>query len=321
MTHKISSTITNYHIEIPAEEIEYNLSLLDASIAQHAKNIDFEFINIFSGAIATLPSKNLADKTLLEQKLHEVASKLFELQGSPLKLLPGIDQKRPLADTPQPIEHLIGQYDAGPIKNGLMRIQEQFTHYVPIAGDGHCLFRAIAHEFLSFFTQAAPQQIGTCIQNLEATIQSFNYPTITTKYDRFLGALKQFGESGESVTEAMQREEFSNSLVAFLRILAATYTFKKRSETFNQILAEQQITAVQYFQKIAGMNHKEMGDQVELIALSKSLSCIYIEVLDVKMIGNGAALYNAHTSYGDSNAPCKITLLYRSGHYDIARKF
>ena len=301
------------------DEIAYNLSIMKQTIdGGKGAAIDLGFIEIFHTAIADqkgAKSNEIALKELTKN-LEAQERRLYEAKFGKLESEVAV---RKCVENKASLNALADSYGSCAVKEGLKKLHKEGFSYRPVIGDGHCLFRSVASGFLSDFASQPKQAQDRFLGSFFKDIASLKSPRLMELSRHFETALRDIQSKRKTVDSVLTNQATSDSLVAFLRLLACDYNRKFGGREFAASLAGiSNVAPAQYLADMADMKKKEYGDELEIAALSKTLRK-KIKVLDARSIGQGEAIDSLHTLYGRSPGE-PIYLLNRPGHYDLACK-
>ena len=139
------------------DQLTYNLDIMEHTIISgRAHDISLGFIEIFADEI-----KELENAGFDKAKIHELSARLgadadrictaIEHIFSPVNA----DAVRPLVGKSQTLASLAHELTPGFTKLGLEALDKHFS-LKRVAGDGHCLFRAIAAGTLDYLEKLYP---------------------------------------------------------------------------------------------------------------------------------------------------------------------
>ncbi len=290
------SAINSTHLY---NELAYNFDIMEKAIAEgHAKDIDIGFIEIFANDLQEL-SKITFDKSKihgLTTRLNVAADRICEATSS---VFSDVDPRsqRPLVGIKQPVSVLAKELNEGLTKTGLERLDPFFTMR-RIAGEGHCLFRAVAVGVLDYLEKVPNPLKDEFLTKLREQVARFEDESLTALY-----------EDIQLVGQLPKEEAFkaSDRLVAFLRQLACCYNRNSKNEVLQGLISED------YLQEMSSMQKCQHGGEPELVALQNVLG-LDLRVVDTAVIAKGE---QTAKSYLEAKKEETVFLLLSPIHYDI----
>ena len=193
------------------------------------------------------------------------------------------------------------RYSVGLTKTGLEMISKQYD-YQRIAGDGHCLFRAIGQSLLNQAKKLSSEER----EKLLYPIVTYVSDNPSLNYEDFQQAIIN-GENSAS-----------DNMVLFLRRLSCIINDSKKSEDVFKEEAERVSGSVeQYLQNMSDMKLRMHGGESEIDALSKAFN-LTIFILDVHSIAKKEQSLDSLTTQYHSEGGSIIHLLHTPNHYDVA---
>jgi len=317
----MASPIRNNPDPMTANEIRQNLAVMKSTI-ESKKIVDPKFLDIFREAIDALPKSEQKD---LKKELNIVARRLdteYQRRGmhnrvhvAASQAISSGDVKTARVGSTRPLAEMAADYQEGsPIKTGLINIERAGFICRPIRGDGHCQFRAVGAGLLLSCVDANAKQAK--IEFIENQIDRLvgsqsNHPLNTLKLEIFTAINHITPDNAEDI---VSEKHLSETMVAFLRLLASEETRLNPPDTLLPDLATRHITLEDYVNGMAQMNLGWYGGQDELLAMAKCL--------DMPLAVYDAAIYNdtgRHfvNRYNEGSQQAPLNLLFRSNHYDL----
>lgn len=280
-----------------------NFADMEKTIADgRAQDIDLGFIEIFIQDIKELEGAGFDKSKIhaLSERLSSAADRICEATSF-LQSTVKADAVRPLVGKEQRMSDLAKAMSAGDTKRGLEALDEHYT-LKRVAGDGHCLFRAIAAGTLDYLNALPPPEQERFMQRLQATVDGLKDEKLSGLF-RAIQVVR-----GISKEESLNTKKTSELLVEFLRNLACAYNKNSSNEVLQGLISEK------YLESMCDMAKKEHGGEPELIALRNTLG-LDLRVVDAIAVGKGQV---EAASYKENRQPHTVFLLYTPAHYDIA---
>ena len=203
-----------------------------------------------------------------------------------------------------------------------------FFRYIPIRGDGHCLFRAVAFLLADQLLQQSFEDRDQFFIGLAERVAALN--TLTDRFlkeprslallhKEFMDIFMNIASEKHFIREVLNDRVASQKVVAFLRVLSCAQNRVHTDETYAQQAAAYSGSLSEYEAAMTDMKVAELGSEGEVRALAQALG-INLQVLDVQSVGNGGEIYPEHLRFITNHGPSSQTgfLLYRPGHYDVA---
>lgn len=303
-------------IEATTGQVRQNIALYSQAI-QSGQTLDSEFYEIIRQQINSLPVKDQFHyATLLDRACAcPDTPSAFKTNERAVETFDHID--RPRIGAYESMDAVIAEYDPEQpslTKTGLQNLYPQFD-FIRIKGDGHCQYRSIGTSLLYALAYMPYEQKQAKIEFLASQIDRLtgnqvDHPLQTMK-EKVRSALEV--SSPEFLNDVVYSDDLSDTIVHFLRILAAEEIQQNTPETLLGELDGKPLK--QYYAEMVNMELAKLGGQFELYALSRCLG-FTINCFD-------ASIYNESTNYfvnsfGDYvAAKPSIDLLYRPGHYDL----
>lgn len=225
------------------------------------------------------------------------------------------------------VERAVGAGDSVPTKNNFVpKIKELDATYDSmrrLRGDGNCFYRAISYGLVESvaslesasqreaLTQALDRQLSSLLQ--EAGFDRMAYEDF---YAELLEALRDpvISSTNDHLAELWAREPHrSHSLVVLLRLATSAYLRAHASE-YEPFIWEAGLDMIGYCQRHVECLGVE-SDQIHAIALGKALEVdLEIAYLDGSPGPLSCLSFPAREA---REAPLRLSLLYRPGHYDL----
>jgi len=205
-------------------------------------------------------------------------------------------------------------------------------------GDGDCFYRSLGFAYVERILHASDKEIAvaSALSTLESSISLLEYAGFEKLvyedfYDVFASLVNQVvvpEQNGTVLTtntliEAFQSPEVSNSIVVFLRLLTSAQ-IRIKPDDYAPFLfhpeSEEPMDTQGFCENFVEAVGKE-ADHVQMTALSLALKInVSVAYLDGRSPSGKVEFVEFHhaESQGDGVEP--ITLLYRPGHYDILDK-
>jgi len=263
---------------------------------------------------------------------------LYELNQS---FLEDTTPQRPLIDALASISTLRAEYEGGS-RAFVYQIDwlksKGFIGIRRTRGDGDCFYRSLAFAYIEMILRSSDKDmaVASTISILESTtplLEDAGFQKLVYEdfYDVFTSLINQVvtPEVGgteltvETLTEAFQSPEVSNSIVVYLRLLTSAQ-IRSDPESYEPFLFHPELgepmdirTFCENFVEAVG---KE-ADHVQVTALSRALKIdVSVAYLDGRSPDGKVDFVEFHDTESRSDHVQPLTLLYRPGHYDILDK-
>lgn len=311
------------------EEIEHNLSIMNKTLSE-GRAVDQGFIDIFKKDIADLTELQTKEKidtatsapviTQLTKSINESADKLksivkgiFKITSEPTGLVAaGLQNAGEIA------KRYTAENEAH-IKAGFEALNQGGISVRKVAGDGHCMFRAMIAKILIDNQRQKKNTKSKILTLAERAAKSKTYSDETKEIaKKVINSLNP--KKNQSALEILQNPEQSNLLVHFLRLIAVDGLRNNKGatfrETFDQMLQNDEMTAEDYYADMSSMAKATYGNQPEINELEKALKMKF-EILGLGSLGRKTATLPPKKDL----TPGKIFLLHNPtspAHYDLA---
>jgi hypothetical protein len=298
-------------------EISYNLDIVEKTL-KTGKAVDIGFVEIFANDIAKLRDKKLQNQ--LSTRLTVIAAKIYDVtegQFFPSRLA---DTARPLVGKAVELKQIAAEYTDGKVKTRLEKLDSSFV-MKPIAGDGHCLFRAVAVGILEFLQKNNASIRESFLSRIHAVVEKFKAtnPTLEIRFQEVLEILNDLSSKTKSLEEVLNNRQTSDILVSFLRELAVSYNEVEGGATFESEAIVEEGSKEAYLRKMKDMRSDTpaLGGEPELIALMRTLD---IELINIDAASEIIDRTDPQNYLDRANKANKLALflLHRPGHYDLA---
>ena len=264
-----------------------NIKDMEDTLKDRPKTVDRDycgFIQILNNDLNELRSSNF-DKTKigeLSSKLELASDRVYELASLTFENVNANDV-RPLVGRKKHISTIAKELKEGPEKNGLDKLHP-FFKMRSIAGDGHCLFRAIG-------------------------VGLIDYVNTSSKRDRTIFLSKISNIDLRAFLQKPKKDAYKESdmLVAMLRRLAVD----DMEDSTNEVLKE--ITTPEYLKEMSDMSKCAHGGEPELVAISNIFGLDF-RVVDSIVVAKNQKLPQEYLE-GKTNKT--VFLLHTPIHYDI----
>ncbi|KAJ3972454.1 cysteine proteinase [Lentinula raphanica] len=260
------------------------------------------------------------------------AAQIYELNQNLLDLTS--DVQRPLIAALTPISELRAEYENGSpaFVKQIDYLQSQgYSSIRRTRGDGDCFYRSVAFAYVENLLHASDPElaVASALSTLEETqgmLESIGYERMV--FEDFYEVLDELVKnviapdvSGRTLTEetlleAFQNPEKSNSIVVYLRMLTSAQ-IKLDPESFTDFLFHPEtgepLEIRDFCEQLVDATGKE-ADHVQMTALTKILR-INVDVAYLDGRGSNGQVEFVKFEWAEAATP--ICLLYRPGHYDI----
>lgn len=252
--------------------------------------------------------QTLADKVLILPEKQKISS------NTSVSLPTFIDEVRPLVGSEMTMQDLANEYSQGVEKRGLERL-DAFFKMRRVAGDGHCLFRAVFTSLL-YFLKTASQEVKEMVLGQIARsvmdLRDVNH-ALEAKHKEVVGAI----DAKQPLEAILTDRKTSDLLVSFLRDLVSAHHFVYGDEVFYSEAELYSKNKEQYLKDMMSMDKRELGGEPEILALNKLLG-IEIIVLHTVEVGEGKKDPAAYVQKAVESQAIPVFLIFRPGHYDYA---
>ncbi|XP_064624011.1 ubiquitin thioesterase OTUB1-like [Lineus longissimus] len=199
----------------------------------------------------------------------------------------------------------------------LLKVRElrtKYTDFRKTRGDGNCFFRAFGFRYLEQLLEDSAeckkfkQRATQCKDDLISL--GYSQFTVGDFHDYFMEVLEKVENhcTVEELLEIFRDQANSDYLVVYLRLFVSAY-LQKEHEFFSCFMEDGKMVSDFCSQEVEPMNRE--SDHIHIAALTKMVE---VPIRVVYMDRMGTTL-TTHDFLDD--APPKIVLLYRPGHYDI----
>ena len=284
-------------------EIEYNLSIMEKSLKQGIK-VDSGFLAIFQNDIEAIG--NHAFAATLNERLQKDAEKLYKVASNTLNI--PYTPRQLVSSAPISADKIAVHADSAEDK-GLKLLFDNGIGVRKIAGDGHCLFRAIATQ--SLLTAEKTKSPSTLLRLAEKVISSPEYAPVIQATAKEVAALLKHAHF-----DILNDAHSSDLLVQFLRMITTHGLQKNNTPTIEAMIQAGGDTTESYLAKMADMSERSMGGQAEIIELEKELETP-LRILSLDLLGQGSEKLPPKEEHILGNT----FLLFTAGppgHYDLA---
>jgi len=253
---------------------------------------------------------------------------------------------RPLIAPVTPLLALQLEYEESPIIVKKIDWLVKHWHYNGIRrtrGDGDCFYRSLAFAYIEqILTSPDPSlAVATSLSHLDSTLplleqagfQPIVYEDFYESLTSLINEVVTPGASGKTLTkqtllEAFQHAETSNSIVVFLRLLTSAFIRLSPEDDFLPFLFHPETGEMQTVQQFCETFVEAFGreaDHPQMLALSKALR-VRIKVAYLDQSASPSAIkpdgsmrvdfvdFEPEGAEEDGTKP--VVLLYRPGHYD-----
>lgn len=299
------------------KEINYNLDIMKKSLDE-GKAVDIGFIEIFANDIAQIGDRKLQSE--LSSRLMVLSAKIYDITERQLFPARSADAIRPLVGKETELKQVAAEYKNGQVKQRLEKLDATFIMR-PIAGDGHCLFRAITVGILEFLQSSNAAVQKSFLEKIHSAVDRLKTanPSLETKYKLVLELMNQLSSKKTTLDAVLNERQTSDTFVDFLRDLAATYNEVEGGEVFESVAVDAEGSKEAYLLAMRDMQSETpgLGGEPELIALMRTLD---IELIEINIASVSVDTTDPQSYIDKANASGKLALflLYRPGHYDLA---
>lgn len=297
-------------------EIEYNLKELNKTVDKGLGKEVASFLPIFQKYVTALEEVDSNMAVSVQKQYQTICSKMYD-KGINILDVEGIGDHIEVPRMSGRIDLLTiaDEYRNGKTQTGLVILSTLGYEAYRIKGDGDCLFRTIAADWVRASKNSQAEYQQDCAR-LDQFADHFRMQTewnaVKAVTDRLHTA-----ENSLNFEQVMKDESMSDLITSLLRKMACAYNEKNGGDTFEAHATASKGSKETYL--AAMQTPGELAGQPEIQALAKLLNR-NIRVFHADALGELQDPLSEHLLTRAAGANRETAALYRPGHYDLVIK-